>query len=186
MIFLKFEDFLLEAKITKVIDNIGTEDEFKALDMDDYINHFLSNGAKRLSGGASAEVLSYKDEVIKIYAPINDPAMTRYLSFCLSNKSNSFVPRISKILKSWATEEDRWIYAIFMENLIPSRSDFAKDLNGLLLSDDFQLGFKFGASQKDDSKFFTQMKSVIMKYSKSNTEKDLESVINFLKGGIRK
>ena len=55
--FLKYEDFLFESNISNVIDKLGTEDDTKINDMDDYINHFISNGAKRLSGGSSAEVL---------------------------------------------------------------------------------------------------------------------------------
>jgi len=185
MQLLKFKDFLLEANISKVIDRFGELDEFSATNMDSYINHFISKGAKRLGGGASAEVLEYKNEVIKIYAPINDPGMTRYLSFCLSNKSNPFTIKINKILKTWATEEDRWIYAIFMENLSPVRDDFTKDLNNVLLGDEFQLGYKFGEALKDDNKFFYNIKSIIMKYSKKSNEKSVDSIINFLKSSIR-
>jgi hypothetical protein len=186
MKFLPFIQFINEAKIEAVINRLGQEDDYGCLDMDDYINHFISKGAKRLSGGASAEVLSFEGKVIKIYGAINDPAMTRYLSFCISNKSNIFVPKITKILKSWATEEDRWIFAIFMENLISSRPDFEKDLNGLLLNDTFSIGFQFGASKSEDNRFFSMLKEVVMKYSKPSTEKDLDSVLNFLQGAIRK
>lgn len=180
--FLRFSDFLAEAKITSVIDRIGVEDDYKCLDMDDYINHFISKGAKRLSGGSSAEVLSFQGGVIKIYAPINDPGMTRYLSFCTANSKNSFVPRMPKILKSWAAEEDRWIFAVFIENLTPARKDFEKDLNNLLLNDTF----RFGASRSEDNRFFSQLKEIVMKYSKSSTEKDLDFILNFLQGAIRK
>lgn len=186
MIFLKFEEFLSEATISSVIDRIGEEDDYECKDMSDYVNHFLSQGSKRLSGGSSAEILSFRSGIIKIFSPINDPGMTRFLSFCLSNKSNPYIPKISKILKSWATEEDRWIFAIFMENLIPSRSDFEKDLNNLFLNDTFSIGFRFGESKSEDNRFFVILKEVIMKYSKSSTEKDIDSILNFLKGSIRK
>lgn len=186
MMFLKFEDFLNEAKIASVIDRIGQEDDYKCLDMDDYVNHFITKGAKRLSGGSSAEILSFQGGVIKIYAPINDPGMTLYLSFCLSNSKNSFVPRMPKVLKSWATEEDRWIFAIFMENLTPTRKDFKRDLNNLLLNDTFSLGFQFGKSKSEDNRFFSLLKDIVMKYSKSATEKDLNEILNFLQGAIRK
>ena len=186
MKFLLFEQFINEANIQSVIDRLGEVDTVKIEDFDAYVNHFISLGAKRLSGGSSAEVLQFKNGVIKIYGPINDPGMTRYLSFCLSNSKNPFVPRMPKILKSWATEEDRWIFAIFMENLTPTRKDFEKDLNNLLLNDTFQLGFRFGTSKSEDNRFFSMLKEVVMKYSKASTEKDIDSVLNFLQGAINK
>ena len=181
--FLKYSDFLLESSIKTVIDKIGDIDNTSIKNMDDYINHFITNGAKRLSGGASAEVLEFKGDVIKIFAPINDPGMVRYLSFCLSNKNNRFIPKISKILKSWAIEEDRWIYAIFMENLKPSSSDFEKDLNGIFFAAD---DLKFGKSIKKDNQFMSDVKKIILSHSKPGSEKDIDAIISFLKGGISK
>ena len=181
--FLKYDDFLFEANITNVIDKLGTVDDTKINDMDDYINHFISNGAKKFSGGSSAEVLKFKGGVIKIFAPINDPGMTRYLSFCLDNKNNHFVPSISKILKSWAIEEDRWIYAIFMENLGPSNTEFAKDLNLIL---DRLNNFKLGSSIKDDNQLMSDVKKLVLSHSKPGLEKDIDAIISFLKGGIAK
>lgn len=186
MIFLKFENFLAEAAITSVIDRIGKEDDYKCQDMDDYVNHFISNGAKRLSGGSSAEILSFRGEIIKIYGPINDPGMARYTAFCLANSKNVFVPKINKILKSWAIDEDRWIFAMFKETLKPSGPDFEKDLNGLLLNGENGIGFRFGTSRSEDNRFFLELKKIIMKYSKASTEKDIDLVLNFLQGAMKK
>ena len=181
--FLKYSEFVNEASINTVIDKLGTIDSVEIKDMDDYVNHFISKGAKRLSGGASAEVLEFKGNVIKIFAPINDPGMARYLSFCLSNKNNPFVPKIEKILKSWTSEEDRWIYAVFMENLKPSSSDFEKSINGVFYAaDDLQ----FGKSIKDDNEFFNKFKKTIIQFSKGGMEKSIDDVLSFLRKGISK
>jgi hypothetical protein len=175
-----------EALITSVIDRLAKEDSVDIDDFDGYVDHFLQSGASRLGGGSSAEVLQKGSSVIKIFAPINDPGMTRYLSFCLQNQKNPFTPRIKKILRSWAIEEDRWIYAVFMEKLMESSPSFTRDLNAVLLDDKFEVGFKFGESKKKDDKFFIQFKDVIMKYSKKGSEKDLSDIIAFLRGAMRK
>jgi hypothetical protein len=181
--FLRYTEFITEASINIVIDKLGTIDSIEIKDMDDYVNHFIDNGAKRLAGGASAEVLEFKGNVIKIFAPINDPGMTRYLSFCLSNKNNPFVPKIEKIIKSFATEEDRWIYAVFMENLKSSGSDFEKDLNAVFYAAD---DLKFGKSIKDDNEFFNKLKNTIIQFSKGGMEKDIDNILSFLRKGISK
>ena len=182
-----FEQYVNEALITSIIDRLAKEDSTEINYMGDYVNHFIKLGASKIGGGYSADILQQGSQIIKIFAPINDPGMTRYLSFCLQNQRNPFTPKIEKILRSWAAEEDRWLYAVFMEKLEKSSPSFTRDLNAVFLYDDkFEMGFQFGKSKKEDDKFFIQFKDVIMKYSKKGSEKDLSDIIAFLRGAMRK
>ena len=182
MKFYKYHEFINEASITSVIDRIGSKENIEIENMDDYVNHFINIGAKRLAGGSSAEILEYKGSIIKIYAPINDPGMTRYLAFCLSNKTNPYIPKIEKILKVWDNEE-RWIFAIFMENLEKPKLDFINELTTYLETE--LKGYRFG-NNKEDIKFFEGLNSIIMKHSKDSNKKSLNDIIAFLKGSIDK
>ena len=181
--FLKYTEFITEATINAVIDKLGViDDSAKINTMDDYINHFIDKGAKPLAAGSSAEVLEFKGGVIKIFGAAEDPAMTRFLSFCSSNKSNPFIPKIEKILKSYADEEERWIFAIFMEDLRPSPKDFENKLNTILFDDKLV----FGKSTKDDNEFFSKVKKTILEFSEGGMEKPLDDVLSFLRKGISK
>jgi hypothetical protein len=184
MKFYKYHEFVNEANINSVIDRVAKADDIEIDDMDSYIAHFIEMGAKRLSGGSSAEVLEMKNEVIKIYGAINDPGMTRYLSFCLENQRNPFVPKIYKVLKAWAKEEDRYIFAVFMENLKPSGKEFFNDLDMYLRTSLNK--YKYGQHIKNDKRFFDKFKEIIMIHSKESDEKSLNDVINFLHGAITK
>ena len=176
-----FGEFVNESLITSVINRLAKEDSTNINYMDDYVNHFIKLGASKIGGGSSAVVLKYGSHVIKIFAPINDAGMTRYLSFCLQNQKNPFTPKIEKILRSWAIDEDRWIYAVFMEKLEESSPSFTRDLNSVLT-----LGLKFGESKKKDDQFYTKFKDILMKYSKKGSEKDVSDIIAFLRGAIQK
>lgn len=180
--FLKFNDFLYES-INSMLSRFSDEEDFTVEYLDDYINILKEKGAKKFSGGSSAEILKDpKGGIIKIYAPKNDPGMTRFLSFCMDNPSNPLVPKIKKIKKVRATEEDRWIIAMWMEELKPSTKKFEDDIYDVLLSDELP---NIQHNRSNDNLLFAKMKEVIQKYSKAKPG-NLEDVLAFLKGHINK
>ena len=102
--------------------------------------------------------------------------------YCLSNKTNPSIPNIEKILKVWANAE-RWIFAIFMENLEKPKLDFVNELTRYLETE--LKGYRFG-NNKEDANFFEGLNSIIMKHSKDSNKKSLNDIIAFLKGSIDK
>jgi len=182
MIFLKFKDFIFES-INTMLSKFSDEEPFTVADMDEYIDILKSKGAVGFAGGASAEVLKDpKGGVIKIYAPKNDPGMTRFLSFCMDNKSNALIPKIKKIMRVRAIEENRWIIAVWMESLKPAPKNFKDDIDDILFSKEFP---NIQHNRSNDDLFFAKLKLVIQKYSKAKPG-DLESILSFLKGHIKK
>jgi hemerythrin len=177
-----FEEFLFES-INSMLSRFSEEEPYTVNGMDDYIEKLKIDGAKNFSGGSSAEVLKDpKGGVIKIYSPKNDPGMTRFLSFCIENPRNPLVPKIKKIKRVRATEEDRWIIAIWIEELKTSPKKFKDDIDKVLRSEELP---DIQHNRSNDDLLFTKMKEVIQKYSKAKPG-NLEDVLAFLKGHIKK
>ncbi len=186
MKFLKYQDFLLEG-VGSILQRISTEEPFSVLDMDDYIDRLkVERSAKTVGGGASAEILETPSrEIIKVFSPNNDPAMTRFLSFIATNPKNSLVPRIDEIRRVRATEEDRWIISVKMENLRPITKDIEREIDDFL-NDPKWNGLKdvYGNS-KARGKFFDEFTEMISKYTSAG-KKEISDLMSFLKGHVEK
>lgn len=183
MTFLKYNKFINESSITNLIDKLGDDEKLEIEDMDNYINILIDNGAKRFSGGSSAEVLTDSKGVLKVFAPINDPGMARYLQFCLDNKKNVYVPKIFDIKKSYAIDESRWIYSVSMEKLKPCSKDFTDELNKYLFSKSYENPNK--GNKVNNDIFFNEIKNIISKYGNYN-EKSLNEILKFLEYNLVK
>jgi len=176
--FLNYQTFtevLNEGTIDSILNRRAIVEDFDITDFDDYVKQYMSMGAKELGAGSSAEVLVMPNgDVVKIFAALNDPAMVRSMSFMLDNQRNVFLPKIKKVMKAWATEEDRWMLAIHMEKLIPVSGKFKRDLD-LLMNSDHSI----------DEIYWMDLFDIIIEAS-PNHKKDLEVVIAFLKHHMKK
>lgn len=170
-----FTEFLNEGTVDTILKRHAELEPFKVTDFDEYVDQYKSMGAKEIGSGSSAEVLQMRNgDVVKIFAAINDPAMVRALSFMLDNQRNVFVPKIRKVMKVWATDEERWMVAIFMEALKPVGGKFKDDIDLLLHSD-----------HSIDDLFWQDLFDIISKNSPNN-QKDLKVLISFLKDHMKK
>ena len=173
--FKMFEAFLAEGTIDTILKRRAKIESFEVDDFDDYVDKYKSMGAKEIGSGSSAEVLQMRNgDVVKIFAAINDPAMVRTLSFMLDNQRNVFVPKIRKVMKVWAIDEERWMVAIFMEALKPVGGKFKDDIDLLLHSD-----------HSVNDLFWQDLFDIISKNSPNN-QKDLKVLISFLKDHMKK
>lgn len=186
--FKKYQEFLFEATLDVTIDKLAkTVGNYPW--SDDYLDYLKKElGYKYLGGGSSAEVLISKDgkEILKVFGPKEDPGMVRFLSFCVKNQKNTFVPKIREIEKVWIEEENRWMYGVYMEPLKEAEeiADFKKDLDDVMFGQTPKI-LALGDNPtilnnpKNSKIYMEEIKRVVSNYSKIN-EKDLHDLISFL------
>jgi hypothetical protein len=189
MKFLRFEDFLIIEGMTTILSRISQEEPYTVNDMDDYINRLkIQYKAKTIGGGASAEILETPSrEIIKVFSPNNDPAMTRFLSFAFDNLRNPLVPKIKEIRRVRATEEDRWICSVEMENLRPLSNSTSKKIDEFLHNEKWKelKMTDLKSNRKMLDQFFLEFTDTISEFS-SASKREMSDLISFLKGHVEK
>jgi hypothetical protein len=189
MKFLKFTEYsILQEGINSIIFKFTEEEDTSVSDMDEYI-YFLKNkySAKTIGGGSSAEILETPSkEIIKVFSANDDPGMIRFLSFISENPKNLLVPKISRMMRIRAIDENRWICSLWIEDLKPLPNKIKSEIDTLLNDPKWEgLNIWGGNNEERRNKFMDEFGDLISKYT-SASKKDFLSLFSFLKGHLKK
>lgn len=90
-----------------------------------YLTRLVQNqGIKKLGGGAFSQVFQhpeFSNVVVKVYTE-KDTVYKRYVSWCLKNQSNQYVPKIIEQTKYKSPETGEKYNIVFMQKMTPIKT----------------------------------------------------------------